>query len=92
MQGRAAWLALALLASAGATHARTYPWCLVYQEMTGTVVCAFESFAQCQTSTGGNTGFCTQNPAYVAPAAPPSPRRAPLKKSRPRDEAARSAR
>src|SRR5215813_3216140 len=48
-----------------------YPWCMVYQEMTGAWSCAFASFEQCRASAaGGNGGTCIRNPAYQTPVKP----------------------
>ncbi len=54
-----------------AQAASPYPWCMIYQDMTGATACYYDSYDQCRVSAaGGNGGICLQNPAYRAPARP----------------------
>jgi hypothetical protein len=54
-----------------ASRAQYYPWCMIYQDMTGATACYYDSYDQCRVSAaGGNGGVCLQNPAYRAPARP----------------------
>jgi len=58
------------------------PWC-ANQNTGGRVEedCSFNTFDACRRAiTGGNRGFCTQNPAYAGP--PPAPVRKYKKKPR----------
>ena len=56
-------------------------WCAFYDIGSGSSVerCEFRDFESCrQEITGGNRGFCSQNPRWTGPAAQPvhrSPRR-----------------
>ena len=83
MGGRAAppaalALAVALFAVPSAAAAPdTYPWCMIYQDMTGATACYYASYDQCRASAaGGNGGLCLQNPAYREPQQPaPGPAR-----------------
>jgi hypothetical protein len=71
--------ALALFLTLAATHpanAADYPWCYIDQTMSGSTSCAFMTLAQCRENSGGNGGFCVQNPSWRGPPAPP-PRRSP---------------
>lgn len=68
------------LSGAAASAAGPHPWCMVYQEMTGTVSCYYDSYAQCRaTAAGGNGGACMQNPAFRAEE-PPTPASAPRRR------------
>jgi len=75
-------LAAALYAAPFASAAETYPWCMIYQDMTGATACYYTSYEQCRVSAaGGNGGICLQNPAYrepqrSAPGSAPKTRRA----------------
>ena len=72
-------LAVALNAAPCASAAGTYPWCMIYQDMTGATACYYASYDQCRASAaGGNGGQCLQNPAYREPqrTAPDAARRA----------------
>ena len=69
----------ALAALTPGSHAQYYPWCMIYQDMTGATACYYASYDQCRaTAAGGNGGICLQNPAFREPAqpAPGSPRKA----------------
>ena len=65
------WGAIVLTAAVLAApwaHAADYPWCYVDQTMSrGATYCAFATLAQCRENTGGNGGYCTQNPAWRGP-------------------------
>ncbi len=63
--------ALALVAAPSARAAPVYPWCMIYQDMTGATACYYESYDQCRaTAAGGNGGMCLQNPAFREQAQP----------------------
>jgi Protein of unknown function (DUF3551) len=61
--------AAALTTATSASHAQSYPWCLVISDKTGSWTCYFTTREQCMASAGGNVGFCAQNPAF--PGSPP---------------------
>jgi len=64
-------LAVTALAAASTRAEEVHPWCMVYQDMTGTWSCAFASFEQCRaTASGGNGGTCARNPAFADPPKP----------------------
>src|ERR1051325_9981390 len=65
-------LAVALYATpSAAAAADTYPWCMIYQDMTGATACYYASYDQCRGSAaGGNGGLCLQTPAYREPQRP----------------------
>jgi len=66
-------LAVTALAAASTRAEEVHPWCMVYQDMTGTWSCAFASFEQCRaTASGGNGGTCVRNPAFPDPPKPPA--------------------
>ena len=54
--------------------ARTpHPWCMVVQDYSGVIACAFDSFEQCRVEArSGNEGFCMSNPFYSSPPARPA--------------------
>jgi hypothetical protein len=61
-------IAIAMLGSAtGVARAQNYPWCLQSGAFIGSIHCTYPSFEQCQFDRQGLGGFCSQNPAYVAP-------------------------
>jgi hypothetical protein len=74
---RPTMLAGALLPASGGFAAETYPWCMIYQDMTGATACYYKSYDECRMSAaGGNGGLCLQNPAYREPQSPaPGPAR-----------------
>jgi hypothetical protein len=55
-----------------------HPWCMIVQDYSGVLACAFDSFAQCrEEARSGNEGFCAPNPFYPSqsPAKPAHARR-----------------
>ena len=59
-----------MMATTSASHAESYPWCLVLADKAGAWSCSFVAREQCMASAGGNFGSCVQNPAYMRPSAP----------------------
>lgn len=57
----------AMAATTSASRAQYYPWCLVISDKLGSWTCYFTTREQCMASTGGNVGFCVQNPADPGP-------------------------
>ena len=60
-------LAVAMLLGTGTSQAYEGPWCAVYPIGPGAVAerCEFQTFESCrQEITGGNRGFCNNNPRW----------------------------
>ena len=60
--------AIATLFEIGPSHAYEAPWCAVYEIGPGAVAerCEFTTFEACrQEITGGNRGFCNNNPRFA---------------------------
>jgi hypothetical protein len=72
------FLATAVCAGAvGSSHAQTpynYAWCGTYPGRFYARSCYYNSYQQCIATMRAAGGFCTQNPAYVGPAAGTTPR------------------
>jgi hypothetical protein len=67
-------LAVSVATPTSASVGTSHPWCLIVQDQDDGWYCAFDAFEQCRVEArSANTGFCTANPFYQAPAEPVRP-------------------
>ena len=73
MLGVLAAVASVMVAAPPAAARPPHPWCMVVQDYSGVMACAFDSFEQCRVEArSGNEGFCMANPFYPSPDAKPA--------------------
>jgi hypothetical protein len=73
MLGVLAAVASVTMAAPPAAARTPHPWCMVVQDYSGVIACAFDSFEQCRVEArSGNEGFCMANPFYPATPAKPA--------------------